>query len=221
MLRCPLHAATLAIGFLFTISNLPDEYRVLFVENIPIRPAAGSARAARSTSSRHVDAAGATRQGRWLSRALAGGPGTLEVTADPAKAKKITDLSDVEVAKGTKARQLAEVSLAGKPMVKIETLDGTGTSTGNQDYVYVVDLKDAQDGGDTANVAVPMVFVNPTVIPLYKDADMKEKVKDLPVNTRMENTVCTKAGSYGMKIVDGMDLGLTGYVDQTLIQREQ
>jgi hypothetical protein len=56
--------------------------------------------------------------------------GTLEVTADPAKAKKITDLSDVDVAKGTKARQLAEVSLAGKPMVKIETLDEISTTRG-------------------------------------------------------------------------------------------
>lgn len=147
--------------------------------------------------------------------------GTLEVTADPAKAKKVTDLSDVDVAKGTKAKQLAEVAIAGKPMVKVEALDGTGAGTGHEYYINVVDLKDTQDGGDTANVAVPTVFVNPTATPLYKDAEMKEKVKDLPANTRMQNTFCSKFGSYGIKIVDGTDIGLSGYVNQTLIHREQ
>jgi hypothetical protein len=130
------------------------------------------------------------------------------VTADSAKAKNVSDLSDVDVAKGTKAKQLGEVVLAGKPAVKIETLDGTGAGTGKQYYVYVVDLKDSQDGGNTVGVSVPTVFVNPTVIPLYKDAQMKEKVKDLPVNTRMENNLtCTMYGSYGMTIVDGAGAG--------------
>ena len=147
--------------------------------------------------------------------------GTLEVTADPARARKVTDLANVDVAKGTKAKQIAEVAIAGKPMVKVEILDGSGAATGTQYYINVVDLKDTQDGSDTVKAPVPMIFVNPSAIPLYKDAEMKEKVKDLPANTRMENTVCSKFGSYGMKVVDGTDIGLAGYVDQKLIQREK
>lgn len=142
--------------------------------------------------------------------------GTLEVTADPAKAKKTTDLSDVDVAKGTKVKQTATVSIGNKSMVKVETLDSSTSY-----YMNVVDLKDTGDGSATAKVPVPEVFVNPATAALYSDAEMKTKVKDLPANTRMENTLCTTHGSYGMKIVDGADLGLTGYVDQTLIKREK
>jgi Domain of unknown function (DUF4157) len=142
--------------------------------------------------------------------------GTLEVTADPAKAKKTSDMTDVDVAKGTKLKQTAEVAIGGKPYVQVATLDG---SKGY--YVRVVDLKDTGDGGETVNVPIPMVFVNPAVAVLYSDAEMKTKVKELPVNTRMQNTLCTKYGSYGMKIVDGPDLGMTGYVDQTLIKEEK
>jgi hypothetical protein len=147
--------------------------------------------------------------------------GTLEVTADPAKAKKATDLADVDLAKGTKAKQLSTVSVAGKLMVKIETLDAGGTGTGQQFYVNVVDIKDTQDGGDTIDVATPKVFINAAAVPLYQDEAMKTKLKDLPANTRMESTVCTTQGSYGMKIVDGVDIGKTGYVDPKLIQRER
>jgi hypothetical protein len=71
------------------------------------------------------------------------------------------------------------------------------------------------------------VFINPAVTPLFSDAEMKTKLKDLPANTRMENTLCTIHGAYGMRIVDGPDIGggriptTDGYVDQTKIQRER
>lgn len=122
----------------------------------------------------------------------------------------------MDVAKGTKLKQLAELSIGGKPMVKAETLDGS-----NEYYIYVVDLKDDGSGGDTVDVPIPVVFVNAAATPLYSDAEMKTKVKDLPAKTRMQNTVCTVHGSYGMKIVDGADIGTTGYVDQTKVQREK
>jgi len=142
--------------------------------------------------------------------------GTLEVIADPAKAKKTTDMSDVDVAKGTKVKQTGEAMVAGKPSVRVETLDGSKSY-----FMNVVDLKDTGDGGDTVNVPVPTVFVNPATTALYSDAEMKTKVKDLAANTRMENTLCTVYGSYGMRIVDGADIGKTGYVNQKLIKREK
>ncbi len=141
--------------------------------------------------------------------------GTLEVTANPAKAKSSPAMTAVDVAKGTKLRQLDEYELDGKNYVEAETLDSA-----SKYYVLVTDLKDTQDGGATVAVPVPMVFVNAAPTPLFSDMQMTTKVKDLPANTRMENTLCTIHGSYGMRIVDGADLGQTGFVDETKIQRE-
>lgn len=142
--------------------------------------------------------------------------GTLEVVADPAKAKKPTDMSEVDVAKGTKLKQLGTYMIASKPMVKVETLDGSKSY-----FMNIVDLKDTADGGETVNVPVPIVFVNSAEIALFSDSEMKTELKKLAANTRMENTVCTTSGSYGVKIVDGADLGKTGYVDPKLIKREK
>jgi hypothetical protein len=47
------------------------------------------------------------------------------------------------------------------------------------------------------------------------------KFRILPAGSRMEPWgTCTIYGSYGMKLVDGPDTGKTGYVDQTLLQKE-
>jgi len=148
--------------------------------------------------------------------------GTLEVTASPAKAKKVSDMSAVDVAQGTKVRHIDVAFIAGTIMTQVAAVTG-----GDQYYINVTDLKDTQDGSDTANVPVPQVFINPAVTPLFSDAEMKTKLKDLPANTRMENTLCTIHGSYGMRIVDGPDIRggriptTDGYVDQTKIQRER
>jgi len=111
--------------------------------------------------------------------------GTLEVTADPAKAKNVSGLTEVDLAKGTRAKQLGEVSLAGKPMVKLETLDQSGVGTGKQYYVYVVDLKDVQNGSATAKIATPKVIINAQPIGLFSNPERTLKVKDLPANSRM------------------------------------
>jgi hypothetical protein len=142
--------------------------------------------------------------------------GTLVVTANPAKARKASDLSEVDVAKDTKLRQLDEVTFQGKPMVKAETLDGS-----KQYYVFVVDLKDEGTGGDTVDVPVPTVYVNAVAAPLFSDSEMKTKVKDLPAKTRMEKTAGTSAGSYRMKIVDGPDTGTAGYVEASKVAQEK
>jgi Domain of unknown function (DUF4157) len=76
-------------------------------------------------------------------------------------------------------------------------------------------------GGETVDLPIDTVFINAAPISLFKDAEMKTKDKDLPANTRMVNTSCTIHSSYGMKIVDGSDIGKTGFVDQTKIQRER
>ena len=147
--------------------------------------------------------------------------GTLEVTANPAKAKKL-DMTSEDVAKGTKCRQLDDtVTIGGKPAVQVETLDASGTGTGKQYYILTLDMKDASDGGETAKLPISMVFTNPAVAPLYSDPQMKTKVKDLPAGSRMEPWgTCTIYGSYGMKLVDGPDTGKTGYLDQTLLKQE-
>jgi hypothetical protein len=142
--------------------------------------------------------------------------GTLVVTADPAKAKKTSDGSAVDVAKGTKLKQLSELSMGGKPMVQVQTLDGS-----NEYYVNVVDLKDDGSGGNTVDLPVPIVYINAAGTPLYSDAERKTKVKDLPSGTRMQNTGGAAHGSYGIKIVDGADIGKTGYVEQTKVQQEK
>jgi len=49
--------------------------------------------------------------------------GTLEVITDPARARKTTDMSAVDVAKGTKVRQTGEALVAGEPSARVETLD--------------------------------------------------------------------------------------------------
>lgn len=147
--------------------------------------------------------------------------GTLEVTANPAKARKL-DMTSEDVAQGTKCRQLDDtVTIGGKPAVQVETLDAGGSGTGKQYYILTLDMKDTGDGGETAKLPVPMVFTNPAAAPLYGDPQMKTKVKDLPAGSRMEPWgTCTVYGSYGMKLVDGPDTGKTGYVDQTLLKQE-
>jgi hypothetical protein len=141
--------------------------------------------------------------------------GTLVVTANPAKARKASDLSEVDVAKDTKLRQLDEVTFQAKPMVKAETLDGS-----KQYYVFVVDLKDDGTGGDTVDVQVPTIYVNAGPTPLFSDSEMKTKVKDLPAKTRMEK-IATSAGSSRMKIVDGPDTGTAGYVETSKVAQEK
>ena len=142
--------------------------------------------------------------------------GTLEVTANPAKAKKVSDGSNVDVAQGTKVRHIDVAFIGGKIMTQVAAVTG-----GAQYYINVTDLKDTQDGGDTVDVPSPQVFVNPAIAPLFSDSEMKTKLKDLPANTRMENTSCSIHGSYGVKIVDGSDIGKHGFVDQTKLQRER
>lgn len=78
-----------------------------------------------------------------------------------------------------------------------------------------------EGGVDNLKLPIDTVFINAAATPLFKDAEMKIKDKDLPANTRMVNTSCTIHSSYGMKIVDGSDIGKTGFVDQTKIQRER
>jgi hypothetical protein len=158
--------------------------------------------------------------------------GTMEVTANPAKAKKVVDLSGVDVAKGTKGTQVGEaVSIGGgKMMVQIRT-----TAAENY-YIFVTDLKDTQDGGETANVPVPLVFVNAATTGLFSDAKLTKKTKDLPVNTRLIHTPAglvkavsrvipmigpaLSAGGIEMEIVDGPDIGQKGYVDPNMFKRE-
>jgi hypothetical protein len=141
--------------------------------------------------------------------------GTLVVTANPAKAKNASDMSDVDVPKDTKLRQVNEVTFQGKPMVKAATLDGT-----KQYYIFVVDLKDDGTGGNTVDVPVPTVYVNAVVTPLFSDSEKKTKLKDLPAKTRMEKTAASSAGSYRVKIVDGPDTGTAGYVDASKVAQE-
>lgn len=147
--------------------------------------------------------------------------GTLEVRANPAKAKKL-DMTDEDVAKGTKCRQLDRIiAIGGQPAVEVETLDASGTGTGKQYYILTLDMKDVGDGGVTAKLPIPMVFTNPVAAPLFSDPQMKSKVKDLPAGSRMEQQGArTVHGSYGVKLVDGPDTGKTGYVDQTLLRQE-
>lgn len=142
--------------------------------------------------------------------------GTYEVTANPAKAKKASDMSDVDVAQGTKVRYVDVAFIAGKIMTKVAAVTG-----GAQYYINVTDLKDTQDGGDTVDVPVPGVFVNPTGTGLFSDEERKTKVKDLPANTRMEVTPGAGHGSSAVKIVDGADVGVKGFVEQAKIKSER
>jgi hypothetical protein len=142
--------------------------------------------------------------------------GTFEVIANPARAKKGSDMSDVDVTRGTKVRYVDVAFIAGKVMTKVAAVTG-----GAQYYINVTDLKDTQDGSDTVDVPVPQVFVNLAGIPLFSDAERKTKLKDLSANTRMETAGGASHGSSSVKIVDGPDLGKKGFVDQTKIQSER
>lgn len=109
---------------------------------------------------------------------------------------------------------------------KLEKIPFQVVSEGVPSSTFLASAKvwnDSKDpsGGETVDLPVDTVFINAAATPLFKDAEMKIKDKDLPANTRMVNTSCTIHSSYGMKIVDGSDIGKTGFVDQTKIQRER
>jgi hypothetical protein len=95
-----------------------------------------------------------------------------------------------------------------------------GTNLKNA-LMKVSDVRDKGDGGATIDLPTPDIYINPAVLPIFSDAEMRTRIKDLPANTRMENTSCTIHNSYGMRVVAGDDLNLRGFVDQTRVQRER
>ncbi|HET9621022.1 MAG TPA: DUF4157 domain-containing protein [Kofleriaceae bacterium] len=149
--------------------------------------------------------------------------GTLEVIANPAKAKKTDGVTDVDVPKGTKCIEGDSIgTIGGKPAPLVETLDNTGAPTGKQFFILTIDMKDTGNGGATSDLPIPTVFTNPTAAALYSDPLMKTKVQDLHANSRMEpwgNRMGHE--SRGVKLVDGPDTGKTGYVDQKLVKQER
>ena len=101
---------------------------------------------------------------------------------------------------------------------------------------HLTHLKDTQDGGETAKVRAPQVFVNAATTGLFSDEKLTKKAKDLPANTRSIYTPAgyakammgavpmvggaLSAGGIEMEIVDGRDTGKRGFVDPNKFKPE-
>ncbi|EAY28052.1 eCIS core domain-containing protein [Microscilla marina] len=96
----------------------------------------------------------------------------------------------------------------------------SGTQNTKKGYIKSSDLKDKGDGKNT--IDLPLVAVKLTKeanVPLYVDADKKNKAMDLPINTRLKVTGEEK-GLHKVEIVDGTNTTKTGYLEKNKIKDE-
>ena len=125
--------------------------------------------------------------------------------------------------KGAEVTQLSTASDGTEYFVSIEVVnDGTKANAqkGKTGYIRVSNLEDKQDGADTVDLPVPGVHVTKDKTPLFKDDKKKDKLMDLPKDTRMQVTRCMVSGNYQIKVIDGDHFGKTGYLDATLVKYE-